>query len=306
MKEAREITSRECPLTGMPGQLVRIRKPGELAESYRAYCGSSLPKEVVEQYFTSEIAEYFSQASGLRWYVPATLGDGNYYQTLAEIYSWYYNPGSWDKVKTAEILQRESAKSVIEIGCGSGWLLEELRARNITSSGVEINPSEVAKAKQKGLTVTFPDEPRRGSAEWLCLLQTIEHVANPAQFLQEQIIKYGPTSLILSAPCFESLLGRTSDPLSWPPHHATAWSLRAFQTLGKLLDFHVTEAYYSPLPFGEFESRVRLEPERKLFRLPRVPRGLLGRLYFEIARKFGKSWARRGHSILVVMQRDSH
>jgi SAM-dependent methyltransferase len=234
------------------------------------------------------------------------LGDGGYYTTLARIYPWYYNPGSWDKQTTLKLLTGTKATGVVEIGCGDGWLLAQLREHGLKAIGVEINPKEVESARKNGLSVFFPDEvsSETSSVDWLCLLQTIEHVENPVAFIKGYIDKFKPRSLIISAPCFESLLGFTKDPLSWPPHHATAWSKKAFETLGLALGFSVVKTAYSPLSYDEFCNRVRMEGANKLPGLPRIPSGRIGRYLFRAAQKIGLHWAVRGHSILVVMERN--
>jgi hypothetical protein len=294
-----------CPLTGKPGRVIRQRKPTELAESYASYCGASLPAQTINKYFASEVTEYYLESSGLRWYTPCNLGDGEYYSTLASIYPWYYNPGSWDKLAALEIIANGHFAQVVEIGSGSGWFLSRLKERNIESFGVEINSQEVETCREQGLKVYFPDEvpAANSSVDCLCLFQTIEHVSDPAVFLKGYTQRFNPRELVLSAPCFQSLLGFTKDPLSWPPHHATAWSKKAFETLAELLGYRVVNALYTPLSFDELEARLQREGSRKLPGLPPIPNGRLGRYAFKVAQKLGFHWACRGHSILVVMSR---
>lgn len=294
-----------CPLTGQLGHPIRSRQPSELAESYNSYCGAPLPNHIVEKYFTLPITEYYLKASGLRWYVPGNLGDGEYYSILAEIYPWYYNPGSWDKQAAVDIISRLNPANILEVGCGDGWLLDKLRERKLNAYGVEINESAVKKCRERGLKVFLPGEKgleanRNGV---LCLLQTIEHIPNPREFLAALIQQYQPQKIVLSAPCFESLLGYTKDPLSWPPHHATAWSRKAFETLADLLGYSVSSVSYSPLSYAELNSRFEREGIRKLPSIPYIPIGRLGDLVFKIYQRLGKTWACRGHSILVVFSR---
>jgi SAM-dependent methyltransferase len=292
----------QCPLTGAEGREIRRRSPQELAESYSLYCGGPLPPHIVEKYFTDVSIEYFSPVSGLRWYTPPVLGDGDYYATLAAIYSWYYNPGSWDKQVALELIGNRPGK-IVEIGSGSGWFLSRLRERKMQAIGVEINPKAVETCRAEGLSVFFPAEVPRDivPVDFLCLFQTIEHVSDPIGFLQQYVEQFHPRQILLSAPCFESLLGHTKDPLSWPPHHVTAWSEKAFQTLAGKLHLRVVDTRYSPLSLGEFESRLEREGSRKLHGLPYFPTGRLGRWMFGAARRAGCDWACRGHSILSVL-----
>src|SRR5260221_6532498 len=110
-----------CPLTGLPGKLLRTREPEELFSSYFSSYGSPLPRNLFSKYFQSTVGEYYNSTSGLRWYDPAVLADGDFYATLASIYSWYYNPASWDKLTALEIITSLRPVGVAEIGCGDGW-----------------------------------------------------------------------------------------------------------------------------------------------------------------------------------------
>ncbi|HEX3660710.1 MAG TPA: methyltransferase domain-containing protein [Acidobacteriaceae bacterium] len=294
-----------CPLTGKSGTVLRIRKPSELAASYATYFGAPLPDAIVAKYFNTDITEYYSAASGLRWYAPADLGDGDYYSTLGGLYPWYYRPASWDKFEALDQLKGRGRDSVVEMGSGSGWLLDRLRENGVSATGVEINPDAVQDCRKRGLDVLFPEEldGRIAGCDWLCLLQTIEHVEKPVEFLEKAIRQLNPRFLVMSAPCFESLLGYTTDPLSWPPHHATAWSERAFRTLGQILNYRVTRVSYSPIGFSGFRQCLLREKEGRMAGIPEITEGWTGRLRFLAARLRGRDWARRGHSIFVVLER---
>jgi SAM-dependent methyltransferase len=299
------VLSDRCPLTGHSGTILRIRNSAELAASYATHFGAPLPQAIVSKYFNTDITEYYSAASGLRWYSPAVLGDGDYYSTLSRLYAWYYSPASWDKLKALDQLRGRGRESVVEIGSGSGWLLEKLRDNGISVTGVEINADAVHDCRNRGLDVLFPEELDNGGGgcDWLCLLQTIEHLDEPVAFMERAIRQLKPRFLIMSAPCFESLLGYTTDPLSWPPHHASAWSERAFQTLGQILNYRVTRVSYSPISFSGFRQCLLREREGRIVGIPDITESWTGRLTFYAARLIRRHWARRGHSIFVVLER---
>jgi SAM-dependent methyltransferase len=231
------------------------------------------------------------------------LGDGEYYSTLAGLYSWYYNPGSWDKRAVLDIISTLGPAKILEVGCGDGWLLDKLRERKLNAYGVEINEKAVKDCRERGLKVFLPGEKglEVGRNCILCLLQTIEHVPNPYEFAAALVQQYQPQHIILTAPCFESMLGYTSDPLSWPPHHATAWSHKGFETLAHLLGYSVSFVGYSPLSYGQLNNYFEGEGTRKMQNIPYIPTGRLGYFVLKMYQGLGKSWACRGHSILVVL-----
>ncbi|MEI9810595.1 MAG: class I SAM-dependent methyltransferase [Bacteroidota bacterium] len=80
------------------------------------------------------------------------------------IQSWQANAGNWIRIiETGGIQSRKIAtnkaileivcasqpSSVLDIGCGEGWLAKELADRGIAVSGIDIIPELVEKAKEK-------------------------------------------------------------------------------------------------------------------------------------------------------------
>lgn len=301
------MTAKTCPLTGGAGTLLRRRHHDELIASYFSYLGKSPPLALLRKYLTEPIEEYYCSSSGVRWYSPMTLGEADYYSALAETYSWYYNSDSWDKKLALKLLDALRPGNVLEVGCGDGAFLELLQRRGIRAAGVDLNQKAVMRANSRGLTAATPDQANiiAANVDALCLLQTIEHSPDPSAMLRWYITKHQPTHILLSAPCFDGLLGRTRDPLSWPPHHATAWSCKGMHTLGALLGYKVAEVYYSPLCYREFEQCLKMEGSRRLFGLPTMPKGVVGEHVFRICSLLGLHWALRGHSILVRLEKRS-
>ena len=80
------------------------------------------------------------------------------------IQSWQANAGNWIRIietdgiqsrKIAtnkaiiDIVSAHQPASVLDIGCGEGWLARELAQRNMTVTGVDAIPELIAKAKEK-------------------------------------------------------------------------------------------------------------------------------------------------------------
>jgi SAM-dependent methyltransferase len=296
------MSNTRCPISGAFGSVVSSREPEELFSAYGRLLGANLPEIFRQKYFISRVFEYESRESGLRWFAPALPGDGAYYAALADMFSWYYDVGSWDKVTCLKAMLAARLQNVLEIGCGEGRFLENLASVGLEVSGVDLNPTAVRRARERNLNVFLPGEIPRRHFDAICMLQTIEHLQQPLEFLRESVRNYKPNLLFLSAPCFESFLGVINDPLVWPPHHMTFWSERAFRVLGRALGFAVQQVAYDSMDYPSLQRAVAKpgllrENARMVTLLSKS-----GRIGFRVARKLGFRLTRR-HSIFVVMKK---
>ena len=82
------------------------------------------------------------------------------------IESWHRNALPWTNiVREGKIESRRlstdqaivnailscSPQTVLDIGCGEGWLVRELAAKNIRATGIDVVPALITQAKQEGL-----------------------------------------------------------------------------------------------------------------------------------------------------------
>ena len=296
----------KCPLCGNIGRMLRRKSGLEILNLYSTYLGKNIPLDILKLKPDMLIQEFQCSKDYLVWYSPAPMGDGEYYRSLTCIYPWYYNPNSWDKKLCLEIIQDLKNDWIVEVGSGDGAFLLELRKIQPRIFGIEINPDSISLATKKGLEVYNPDQlPKKFSGNGvLCMLQSIEHLEAPVSVLQHYVQNLEPLFLALSAPCSQSLLALTSDPLSWPPHHATAWSEDAFRELGQKLGYSLKKVEYSPLSFDDYHIMMDREVNRKIPGFPRFEKNRIGRFVFNLAQKIGISKFKRGHSIFVLLKRD--
>lgn len=292
-----------CPLTGELGVPRAQRSGKELEQLYKSHFGLTFPPELSETYFRSDITEYESDNGGLRWFVPGALGQSDFYEFLSSALPWYYGTDSWDKQYALTVLRRLGCKSVFEAGCGSGRFLRSAAADGIKVAGSEINRFEVAAARAAGLTVYTPDQVAgSGEAEALVMLQVLEHVPRPLDFVKQLIRETRPEYLLVAVPCFETLLGRTSDPLSWPPHHISFWSEQALRRLSTNLDATLIDVGYQPLDWRSFSERVHAEPGQKLMHFPVWRHTTLLRLSYQLCRLLRRPWVLRAHTVFGVFK----
>lgn len=260
-----------------------------------------------EKYFRNDISELYSEESGLRWYSPCDLGGADFYEALASQYKWYYQVDSWDKQTAMGLLSKLQIKSMFEIGCGNGLFLKKMKEMGIDAKGTDFNVSAIDSARLEDLDVHVPDSlpSRIADVDCMCAFQTIEHIHDPVAFLRHYIDICSPRYILMSAPTHESLLGKSSDPLAWPPHHATQWSQRAFACLAGKVGYKVSAVYRDRLSYKSFVKTAARETNGPKTISPVWPGERLGRLAFQVYKTVGFSWARHHHSILVLLEQDT-
>lgn len=301
-----------CPVTGLLGKQTRRMAPRELVALYDTYLGKALPEQLASRYFTQSISEYTCAESGLRWYSPAKIGDSDFYEFLGKSFDWYYQTTRWDKERALQLFPQLRVRSVAEIGCGDGTFLERLRERGIATCGVEINTQAIRRAQSVGLDVRPPDGFQIGQSEpidALVMLQVLEHVPDPLGFALHYTKLFQPRYLVLSMPCYESLLGMSHDPLSWPPHHVTSWSPRGMQSLASRLGMRVDTIELEPAPPAALRHFASREPQRRLPKLAGILARLAHRRWGEpicnmvlsSLRILPRHWSRCSHSVMAVL-----
>lgn len=112
------------------------------------------------------------------------------------------------------VLNNFKEDSVLDIGCGSGFLLEKLleKNKNLKISGLDISPVAVKKAQEKGLDCKLYDitEPLPFADNFFdsaLLLDVLEHMFQPEPILKEAARVAGKY-VYISVPNFASLPAR--------------------------------------------------------------------------------------------------
>lgn len=221
--------------------------------------------------------------------------------------SWYYSIDTWDKAYAVQIIEQLGAISVVEVGCGDGAVLEILQKKGCIVRGIELNPDACARCRVRGVDVHSALDGfigmRFSGIDVLMMLQVLEHISNPMEWMSQYVADLDPKYVLIAVPGSETLLGRTSDPLVWPPHHATLWSRRSLRILMQRLGYQEDRFAYQRCDWGAFNNRLEKEVNRTLRGLPRFPEGRMGRVIHEVGRTFGINWMAREHSILGVYRK---
>ncbi|MEU2349080.1 class I SAM-dependent methyltransferase [Modestobacter sp. NPDC049651] len=91
--------------------------------------------------------------------------------------------------------------SVLDVGCGIGNFLDWARRRGITAAGVDVDAGAVRVARERGLTAGLTGEVDEllgsGTVQALTLWDVIEHVYDPADFLDRFLHHLAPGGVLL-------------------------------------------------------------------------------------------------------------
>ena len=110
------------------------------------------------------------------------------------------------------------AGRVLDVGCGTGFLLERLAERGFSGVGVDLSPESVAHANRRLAEVGAADrlsavvgsayEPPEGAFDLICLTDVLEHLEDPRACLRALAARLAPGGLVVvSTPNRRSLPG---------------------------------------------------------------------------------------------------
>lgn len=98
---------------------------------------------------------------------------------------------------------------VLDVGCGTGFLLERLAARGFAGIGVDLSPESVAHARRRLEEIGAADrltavvgsayEPPEGTFDLVCLTDVLEHLEDPRACLRALRERLAPGGLVVVA-----------------------------------------------------------------------------------------------------------
>lgn len=139
------------------------------------------------------------------------------------------------------VLDNFKERSVLDIGCGDGFLLKKLLEKNkdIKALGVDISPVALEKAKANGidcmlLDITEPLSFDDNSFESVLLLDVLEHMFQPEPVLKEAV-RVASKYVYVSVPNFVSLPARIQVLFGKVPENNTLRKGHIFWTTRKVL-----------------------------------------------------------------------
>src|SRR3989338_1598637 len=139
------------------------------------------------------------------------------------------------------VLDSFKENSVLDIGCGDGFLLKKLleKNKNIKALGVDISPVALGKAKENGIDTMLSDITEalpfeNNSFESVLLLDVLEHMFQPETVLKEAA-RIAERYVYISVPNFVSLPARIQVLFGKVPENNTLRKGHIFWTTRKVL-----------------------------------------------------------------------
>jgi SAM-dependent methyltransferase len=106
-------------------------------------------------------------------------------------------------------LVEHEPESVLDVGCGSGRLLEQIHATGVTATGLDRAGPKLDELRAKGLSVLegsayeLPFDDR--SVDWVTLRHVPHHLEDPARAFREAL-RVAHTGVLIAEPSFDASL----------------------------------------------------------------------------------------------------
>ena len=261
-----------------------------------------------------EVYLYRCQKCGFEFFDPALAGGSSFYAALHAQLPGYYAPARPENERNARFAQRHGLRSILDIGCGTGFALDAARERGLETYGIELSASAATAARSRGHTVFSAlleelDPRWHNRFDLISLNQVLEHVGNPVELIRSCMAFLSPGGVIVIAvPSSEGVLRLNPwAPASWPPHHVSHWRKRDLYTLSRRCGLEIIKAGGNQLLGSELETNLFMNRELCLA-LGKTHAGLSPRLIKLLAfvyRKSGMKFLFRshGHSIFCFARR---
>ncbi len=278
---------------------------------------------IYSSYFKMNVEPYFKNIPEIRilkcldtqymFYYPfETEGDEKYYESMG-VFDWYYNPSRWEHKKTLEIIKEKD--NVLEVGAGSGFFLNELKKKNKTITGLELNGKAIEEAKTLGIDlknelIQEHAKTNENKYDIVCSFQVLEHISQPFEFIDAQLkCLKSKGKMIVGVPNNDSFIKDNilqSKVLNMPPHHMGLWTLASLKSLENIFNITLKEVYYEPLTESNVDTYLWNRITKFFFGSSFFTRAIWKLKLHNVFRHFilKKADKIRGHSILVVFEKN--
>ncbi|HEY0054499.1 MAG TPA: class I SAM-dependent methyltransferase [Pedobacter sp.] len=172
-------------------------------------------------------------------------------------------PRQWKKalVKQINLIKRrvKPGANILEIGCGQGLLLQELKTIGYNTFGVEPSKTAYQIAEKKGLAILngyFPETNfNQQEFDLIIMSQVLEHIENPLDFLSILGKMYPGKYLMLIQSNYKGIVPQKNQEkwYAWlPEQHYSHFTAKGLQQICKMLGFTYTDFEYSTLEHNDY------------------------------------------------------
>ena len=188
---------------------------------------------------------------GFGQFFPTVTGTAEFYDLIEA--ADYYNTEKWEFRLALKIITSLPVTSILDIGCGTGAFLDQLRSDSpsVRRVGHDLNPQLGAILEQHGHDMVSKPlgEMEPATFDAITAFQALEHVADPIGMLREIFTLVRPGGLVLiTTPNQAGPVENFSAALTEiPPHHVTRWTPQALQLAVEQVGFTECQHWCEPL-----------------------------------------------------------
>ncbi|APB33897.1 hemolytic protein HlpA-like [Gloeomargarita lithophora Alchichica-D10] len=302
-------------------RLVRNYATAELIERWQKSFKIDITSEL---HGHGEIELYECLDTGLYFFMPLAMAGSEYLYQQLQQQDFYYMKNKWEYEQAMQLLLPLLPETkVLEVGCGRGYFVNQLKQAGVESTGLELNQAAVQYAQANKLPVhaeclehwahKYP-----GQYTHICSFQVLEHIPQPKEFIQQCLACLAPNGrLILGVPNRKSFTRHLEyDLLDMPPHHMARWDAQTFQALQSYLPIQLENIFYEPLGNYHVSLYANIQIDR-LWRLSKPHQSIGHKIIYKINKIVHKTMAQsysfilhlglkkylQGHSLLVSFRK---
>lgn len=234
-----------CPVCGAPAQAVRALPAIEIHRVLTELFAAPMPNDVAKIDYT------MCECSGCRLVFadPMVAGDGTFYGWITG-FARYHAGVRWEWGKIKHIIEHHSAKSFLDVGAGTGALMEYLSdVSGLNMTGIDVSAASVKAAQAKGFDVreaafndlsSVMDKTERFDA--IVLSHVLEHVSDPLGVMRTLLERLTDSGHLMAAVPYSPMSREMTewDIMNLPPHHLTRWNKTSLHGLAQALGCSVT------------------------------------------------------------------
>jgi SAM-dependent methyltransferase len=251
---------------------------------------------------------------GFQHFDPALAGDEVFYKECIEKCSGYYAIARPENIRNVRFAKENGLRSILDIGCGSGFALDLAKQAGLETFGIELTKSAAVEAEKRGHRVFTSliedlDAKWHGHFDLISLNQVLEHIANPVAIIQQCKSFLSENGVIsVAVPGRDGVLRINPYlPANWPPHHVSLWRIADLRSLSnqaglKMIRFGGNQLLGSEIQSNlqdRFKNKVLLKNSKRKNSFITPP--IVSFLYRKLALKY--IFRNSGHSIFGFFAR---